>query len=158
MENRIILKDLFCGLCSLQFNKKYVFNLHMSLVHGKSIKIKKEPMTLENEMDLEKITEKQSFQCEICQASFKHKQGLKRHNLSVHEGKKPFKCEICIVSFAQKSALKNISRQFMKEINLSNVNFVIPALPLKVLCIGMLNQFMKEINHSNVTFVVEALD
>ena len=54
MENRIIVKDLYCELCSLQFDKKYVFDLHMSLVHGKKIKIKKETMTLENEMDLEK--------------------------------------------------------------------------------------------------------
>ena len=106
MENRMILKDFYCELCSLQFDKKYVFDLHMSLVHGKKIKIKKEPMTLENEMDLEKITEKQSFQCEICQASFKYKQGLKRHKLSVHDGKKPFNCGICDATLALKHTLK----------------------------------------------------
>ena len=30
---------------------------------------------------------------------------LKRHEASVHEGKKPFKCNICDVEFAQKSKL-----------------------------------------------------
>ena len=57
MEDRIIPKALFCELCSLQFEKKYVFDLHMSLVHEKEIKIKKEPVTLDNEMDLEKYPE-----------------------------------------------------------------------------------------------------
>ena len=88
MEDRIILKDLYCELCSLQFNKKNIFDLHMSMLHGKEIQIKKKPVTLENEMDLEKITEKQSIQCEICQASYQTKQGLKRHKLSVHDGSK----------------------------------------------------------------------
>ena len=106
MENRIIQKDLYCEVCSLQFDKKYVFDLHMSLVHGKKIKIKKEAMTLETKMDIEKCPEKQSFQCEICQASFKYEQGLKRHKLSVHDGMKPFKCEICSISFTQKPSLK----------------------------------------------------
>ena len=81
MENIIIVKDFYCELCSLQFDKKYVFDLHMSLVHGKKIEIKNEPVTLENEMDLEKIIEKQSFQCEICQASYQTKQGLKYHTM-----------------------------------------------------------------------------
>ena len=35
-------KDLFCTQCSLQFGKKYVFDLHLSLVHGKVLEIKKE--------------------------------------------------------------------------------------------------------------------
>ena len=101
MENRIIVKDLYCELCSLQFDNKCFFDLHMSMVHGREIKIEKESMTLENEMDLEKYPEKQSFQCEICQASFKYKQGLKRHKLSVHDGMKPFKCDICDATFTQ---------------------------------------------------------
>ena len=72
----MIVKDLYCELCSLQFDKKYVFDLHMSLVHGKEIKVKKEPVTLENDLNLEKIIEKQSIQCEICQASYQTKQGV----------------------------------------------------------------------------------
>ena len=30
------MKDFFCDLCLLQFDKKYVFNVHMTLVHKKS--------------------------------------------------------------------------------------------------------------------------
>ena len=106
MENRIILKDLFCGLCSLQFNKKYVFNLHKSLMHGKKINVKKEPVILEKEIDFKKYPERHSIQCEICQASYQTKQGLRIHKLSMHDGKKPFKCEICDASFSQKSDMK----------------------------------------------------
>ena len=31
-----IIKDLYCELCSLQFDKKYVYDVHMSLVHKKT--------------------------------------------------------------------------------------------------------------------------
>ena len=30
-----IKKDLFCKMCSLQFDKKYVYDVHLSLVHKK---------------------------------------------------------------------------------------------------------------------------
>ena len=30
-------RDLFCKQCLLQFGKKYVFDLHLSLVHGKKM-------------------------------------------------------------------------------------------------------------------------
>ena len=40
-----ILKDLFCELCLLQFGKKAVFDMHLSLVHGHGLKkIKEEPL------------------------------------------------------------------------------------------------------------------
>ena len=35
-------RDLFCILCKLQFGKKLVFDLHLSLVHGEKVEIKKE--------------------------------------------------------------------------------------------------------------------
>ena len=34
------MKDLFCEKCTLQFGKKYVFDLHLSLVHGEKIEVK----------------------------------------------------------------------------------------------------------------------
>jgi hypothetical protein len=42
--SQIILRDLYCEKCSLQFDKKFVFNLHLDLVHGEEIKVKKEPL------------------------------------------------------------------------------------------------------------------
>ena len=34
--------DLFCSLCLLQFGKKSVFDLHLTLVHDKKVEIKTE--------------------------------------------------------------------------------------------------------------------
>ena len=38
----MFLRDLFCELCKLQFDKKVVYEMHQSVVHGKSLKIKEE--------------------------------------------------------------------------------------------------------------------
>ena len=43
----IMLRDMFCKECSLQFNKTIVYNLHLSLVHGKRTNIKQEPNNCE---------------------------------------------------------------------------------------------------------------
>ena len=42
MEDRPGKKDLFCELCNLQFGGKKVYEIHQSIIHGKS-KIKEEP-------------------------------------------------------------------------------------------------------------------
>ena len=34
--NSDIVKDFFCDLCLLQFDKKYVYDVHMTLVHKTS--------------------------------------------------------------------------------------------------------------------------
>jgi hypothetical protein len=39
--------DFFCKKCTLQFGKKYVFDLHLSLVHGEKMKVKIEPKILD---------------------------------------------------------------------------------------------------------------
>ena len=36
------MNNLFCEKCTLQFDKEYVFDLHLSLVHGEKIGVKKE--------------------------------------------------------------------------------------------------------------------
>ena len=35
---------MYCEKCSLQFDKKYVFDLHLSLVHGENIEVKNEQL------------------------------------------------------------------------------------------------------------------
>ena len=40
MEN--LIKDFYCGLCSLQFGNRIVFDMHQSIVHGIVIKIRQE--------------------------------------------------------------------------------------------------------------------
>ena len=108
-----MLTDWFCKKCALQFDKKYVFDLHLSLVHGKKIEVKKEPMICEENLQEHQVSKDLSdhevdncLKCNICDSSFKSKQNLKKHTTSVHEGKKPFKCNVCNASFAQKAHLK----------------------------------------------------
>ena len=49
-------KDLFCILCKLQFGKKLVFDLHLSLVHGKKVEIKTEAKSNLSESELNEDT------------------------------------------------------------------------------------------------------
>ena len=105
------LKDSFCKKCSLQFDNKHLFCQHLSLVHGKTIKVKKEPESSEENVEESKMKVKDSsvlekrHKCDICDYFFITKQSLKGHIESVHEGKKPFNCKICDKDFTQKGAL-----------------------------------------------------
>ena len=54
-------KDFFCENCKLQFDKKYVFDLHLSLVHGKQmIEVKPEPIDDEENVQGPEIFRKDS--------------------------------------------------------------------------------------------------
>ena len=49
---------------------------------------------------------KKAFKCDVCNAEFKSKRGMKDHIItSIHEGKKQFKCDICNFNFGQRSNL-----------------------------------------------------
>ena len=37
------ISHLYCYECSLQFDTKYVFDIHLSVTHGKKLDIKQEP-------------------------------------------------------------------------------------------------------------------
>ena len=39
----VLVKALYCFECSIQFDKKYVFDVHLSVVHGEKLDIKEEP-------------------------------------------------------------------------------------------------------------------
>ena len=58
-KNRIIMKDWFCNRCSLQFDKKYVFDLHLLLVHGEKIEVKKETLICEEKLQEPQMNEKE---------------------------------------------------------------------------------------------------
>ena len=104
--------DLFCEKCTLQFDKKDAFDLHLSLVHGVTIEVKKDLLICEENVPVQ-VSEKDvldhvvdnSLTCDICDSSFKSKKSLKRHITSVHEGKKSFKCDLCGTSFTRKPSL-----------------------------------------------------
>ena len=50
-------RDFFCERCSLQFSKKYVFDLHLSLVHGEKIEVKVESPICEENLQESQISE-----------------------------------------------------------------------------------------------------
>ena len=62
-------KDWYCSRCSLQFDKKIIFDMHLSIVHKESVEIKEEPLTCENETR----SEKAQFICEFCDSELKLK-------------------------------------------------------------------------------------
>ena len=106
------MKDFFCETCTMQFGKKYVFDLHLSLVHGEKIEVKmvkNEPIVCDENFQTsqtKRVVDKH-LKCQICDSSLKSKRNLKNHIASVHERKKPFKCIICDTSFTTKQSLKN---------------------------------------------------
>ena len=106
------MMDLFCEKCTLQFDKKDAFDLHLSLVHGVTIEVKKDLLICEENVPVQ-VSEKDvldhvvdnSLTCDICDSSFKSKKSLKRHITSVHEGKKALICKICDKGFSQKGVM-----------------------------------------------------
>ena len=127
-----IVKDLFCELCSLQFDKKYVYDVHMKLVHKETLcpqsktdenVVKKENDDLSEEANFDFVQnsttkgsvnkntvaiheENNTHKCSICGYSCATKHNLKVHTEVIHGGKKPYKCSICDHSFAIKGKLK----------------------------------------------------
>ena len=95
----IMLRDMLCTDCSLQFNKKIVYDLHLSLVQKKQTNIKQEPnkckSTSEDTSEIfnENHNADKPFVCKICDSEFAYQNELDRHVASVHEGNIPFKCE-----------------------------------------------------------------
>ena len=73
--------ELFCKNCNLQFDKKYVFDLHLSLVHGEKIEIKNEPLKCKEVFQEPQTSENLSSDhvvdtCLKCNSSFKSKEKL----------------------------------------------------------------------------------
>ena len=84
----IVLRNMFCTECSLQFNKKIVYDLHLSLVHGKKTSIKQEPNNSEvtsedNEFFNENVDE--AFVCKIGDPELAYQEDLNEGNIA-------FKC------------------------------------------------------------------
>ena len=106
------MNDFFCNRCSLQFDKKYDFDLHLFSVHGEKIEVKKETIC-EEKVQEPKISEKEfsnqkvekHLKCDVCNSVFKTKPNLKRHIQSVHEGLK-FRCSFCSKTSTEKFRLR----------------------------------------------------
>ena len=108
---------LFCDKCSLQFDKKIVYDIHLSVVHKikgisdieeKTIEIKNEnTKSNKNQSSLDLIIEgTKSHKCLICDYTTSNKGHLKQHIDSIHKGKKPHACLICDYTTSHKGHLK----------------------------------------------------
>ena len=99
------MRDLYCFECSLQFDKKYVFDVHLSLVHGEELEIKQEP-----ESRPSVIPESKELEITHPEEDKSRKIESKRIKVAIrtvsgHEGKKQFKSGICIANFVQNDTL-----------------------------------------------------
>ena len=56
--------DMFCNKCVLQFDKKYVFDLHLKLVHGEKIETKSESFIEPENLD-HPLTKSELIQSEV---------------------------------------------------------------------------------------------
>ena len=115
---------LFCDKCLLQFDKKIVYDIHLSFVHKissiveseeKTIEIKNEDTDSAFQTDSKKPNqniinpmdeENKPHKCKMCNYTTSHKGHLNHHIKSVHEEKKPHNCSICDYSFSQRGCLK----------------------------------------------------
>ena len=115
---------LFCDECSLQFDKKIVYDIHLSIVHKTKDKVEEETIQLKEENEglsilcdnkksknnlpsLDLRNKKNiSHKCSICDYTTSSKGNLKRHIDSIHSGKKPHKCLICDHITSSKGNLK----------------------------------------------------
>ena len=72
------LSHSYCVRCSLQFDKKTIFDMHLSIVHKEKVKVKGEPKSFESEPNLGSETE--VYRCEPCDSSFETKIIFDQHN------------------------------------------------------------------------------
>ena len=99
------LDDLYCEKCSLQFDKKYEYDLHLTLAHEQEIKVKKEPKTCKE--NFEELQQSEIvFSDHISHDVDKSKQNLKPPIDSIQEGKKAVQCNICGASFSKIATFK----------------------------------------------------
>ena len=116
------MKDNFCEECALQFGKKLVFDLHLSLVHGKKTIIKTEPNINESQESEKLVASRKNkyAKCETCSSCFSSNFSLKKHYEKVHAGEKPLKSDKTDFAFALNKNLNENS----KSIDGKNKKFI----------------------------------
>ena len=91
MEQKI-LWDLYCFQCSLQFEKKSIYDLHLSIIHKYKNK-NKNPIKSEPE-DVELLPDSR-----IIQPTQKEEPAFIKKATTIDKGKKQFNCHFCEKSF-----------------------------------------------------------
>ena len=102
------VRDLFCYQCSIQFDKKCIFNDHLSEVHGIVFDVKRVPdfqpsilsdsfigNTQNNETEESKIPKSEASEM------------IEKHNGhgKIHRVNKPYSCKLCHKKFTKPSIL-----------------------------------------------------
>ena len=94
------LNNWFCKICSYQFGKKLVYDIHMSFVHKIEI-----PQS--NSEKLAEIKKKGNNLLENAIASESGEKFVEQNNINIgKEDSKLFKCSICNFFTSQKSSLQ----------------------------------------------------
>ena len=92
-----MLRDMFCTDCSLQFNKKIVYDLHLSLVHEEKTTIKQEPnnceLTSQDTSETYKRNHSEDKQSQVLQSTCNDKDGKSQGKSVKLEIKTEFKQE-----------------------------------------------------------------
>ena len=99
ITGKVVLKDIYCNRCSLQFHSKSVFSVHLSLVHKEKNESKKQSTLFINDAKTKKV----SFKYENFYSGFSSKQVMDPSN---HEKNETFKCNTFQLNTSQKNDLK----------------------------------------------------
>ena len=121
-----IQKDQYCTQCSLKFDNKCIYDLHIRLVHvklkekntneqqtNKSFHCEDKPKAKPNyakqsasrQTKDEQYQRKKRLKCESYEYSCKENVDMDKHVASVHKVKKHIRCEICGYGFSQERDL-----------------------------------------------------
>ena len=113
-----IMKDFFCEECALQFGKKLVFDLHLSLVHERKTNTKTEPNMCDSQESEELFPSHKNnkyARCETCNSCFSSNFSLKKHYAKFHAGEKPLKSDKTDVSFPLIESLNENSKSIFEK-------------------------------------------
>ena len=104
----IAKKEWFCFPCSIQFDSKHVYSLHLKLLHKDMILTKSiikqlesyepvasEEMSISSNQIATHQNERKTFDYKNCQYSFTQRDHLNVHIASIREENKPLKCKFC---------------------------------------------------------------
>ena len=108
-------KNVYCKKCTLKFNEKYVFQLHLSLKHRQKIQVKTEPEFYKEKSHEPQISEKsisdhveseKSYNFETGNSKNEAKTRFNSQSESNSNAMKSYECIVCSNCFSNKVLLK----------------------------------------------------